>query len=243
MDVYNRKKKESEYRSLNAANAKLSFLKSLTDISLPDQEGPDFVFIDNAGSKIGIEHFYIDISMGSRKNSGVKMTEGEIKKIFNKNHKDIQSHFEEARQEIEEILNRTMREWQNFDYQTFCNNFKVKFNKHFLKIEEYKNRWNLSNIGFLIEFLVPGSEYVVSIESGHPYIQELRDFPITTSIQQILEDALNKLDFIILDTNQHSKNKDSIMLINKENKPQHIFKEFAPLFKGEKGKVILRLTD
>ena len=59
--------KTEEYRSFNAAKDKLPFLKVLTNISQPDQERPDFVFVDNAGNRIGIEHFCIDISMGSRK--------------------------------------------------------------------------------------------------------------------------------------------------------------------------------
>lgn len=59
----------------------------------------------------------------------------------------------------------------------------------------------------------------------------------------MLNDTLDKLDFIILDTNQYPKKKDSIVLIDKENEPKHIFKEFAPLFKGEKGKVIFNIVD
>ncbi len=66
---------------------------------------------------------------------------------------------------------------------------------------------------------------------------------MTTTTWQMLHGALGELDFIILDTNQHTKKKDSIVLIDKENEPQHIFEEFAPLFKGEKGKVSFNITD
>ena len=236
-------KKADEYRSLDAAKKKLHFLKALTDISRPDQERPDFVFIDDASNRIGIEHFRIDISMGSRKNSGIKMTQGEAKKIFKKYHDNIDDHMEEAREDIEKILNCRMREWQNFDYYTFCENFKTKFNDHYSEVEAYRAKWNLSSIGFLIEFLVPDAKYLVSAKGESLHIQELCNFPITTEIWQILNDALDKLDFIILDTNQHSRNKDSIVLIDKENEAQQIFKEFAPLFKGEKGKVSFNITN
>ncbi|MBR3138284.1 hypothetical protein IKG41_03000 [Candidatus Saccharibacteria bacterium] len=235
-------KKADEYRSLDAAKKKLHFLKALMDISRPDQERPDFVFIDDASNRIGIEHFRIDISMGSRKNSGIKMTQGEAKKIFKKYHDNIEDHMEEARGDIEKILNCRMREWQNFDYYTFCENFKTKFNDHYSEVEAYKAKWNLSSIGFLIEFLVPDAKYLVSAKGESLHIQELCDFPITTEIWQILNDSLDKLDFIILDTNQHSRNKDSIVLIDKENEVRQIFKEFAPLFKGEKGKVSFNIT-
>lgn len=235
-------KKSDEYRSFNAAKEKLCFLKTLTDISQPNQESPDFVFVNNVGNRIGIEHFCIDISMGSRNDSGTRETRGKTKEIFDKYHKDIANHLDEARQEIEtKILNPRMREWQNFDYHTFCGNFKAKFNKHFMKIERYKDKWNLSNIGFLIEFLVPGDEYMVSAKGNCLHLQKLRDFPITAITWQMLHGALDKLDFIILDTNQHTKKKDSIVLIDGENEPQHVFEEFAPPFKGEKGKVILKI--
>lgn len=236
-------KKTEEYRSFNASKEKLPFLKALTDISQPDQEGPDFVFVDNIGNRIGIEHFRIDISMGSRKNSGVKITQGETKRIFNKYHRDIENHLEEARQEIETVLNRTMREWQNFDYKAFCIRFKEILEKHYSEVEKYKANWNLSSIGFLIEFLVPGNEYMVSTKGEPLHLQKLCNFPMTTTTWQMLHGALGELDFIILDTNQHTKKKDSIVLIDKENEPQHIFEEFAPLFKGEKGKVSFNITD
>lgn len=236
-------KKADEYRSLDAAKKKLHFLKALTDISRPDQERPDFVFIDDANKRIGIEHFRIDISMGSRKNSGIKMTQGEAKKIFKKYHDNIDDHMEEAREDIEKILNCRMREWQNFDYYTFYENFKTKFNDHYSEVEAYKAKWSLSSIGFLIELLVPDAKYLVSAKGESLHIQELCNFPITTEIWQILNDVLDKLDFIILDTNQHSRNKDSIVLIDKENEAQQIFKEFAPLFKGEKGKVSFNITN
>lgn len=236
-------KKSDEYRSLGAAKEKLPFLKSLTDISQPNQERPDFIFVDKAGNKIGIEHFRIDISMGSRRNSGVKITQGDTKKIFNKYHRNIREHLGEARQEIEAVLNRTMREWQNFDYQVFCARFKEILEDHYLEVEKYKAGWGLSKIGFLIEFLVPGAEYIVSVEGGEPHIQELCDFPITTAIWQILHDALEKLDFIILDTNQYLKKKDSIVLIDKEKEPQRIFEEFSLPSKGRKSKVNFEITN
>lgn len=242
-DIQKSNKKSDEYRSLNAAKEKLPFLKNLTDISQPDQESPDFVFVDNVGNRIGIEHFRIDISMGSRKDSGTKMTQGEAKRIFNKYHDDIENHMDEARESIEKILNCRMREWQNFNHHTFCKNFKTIFNNHYSEVEKYKTKWNLSNIGFLIEFLVPDAKYMVSAKGESLHIQELRNFPITAEVWQILNDALNKLDFIILDTNQHSKNKDGIVLVNEENGVQQIFKEFAPLFKGEKGKVIFNIAN
>ena len=237
-------KKTEEYRSFNASKEKLPFLKALTDISQPDQERPDFVFVDNIGNRIGIEHFRIDISMGSRKNSGVKETQGKAKEIFNKYHKDIKNHIEEARQEIEKkILNPRMREWQNFNYQTFCTRFKEILKEHYSEIEKYKANWNLSNIGFLIEFLVPGNEYMVSTKGEPLHLQKLCNFPMTATTWQMLHGALGELDFIILDTNQHAKKKDSIVLIDKENGPQHIFEEFVPLFKGERGKVTFNIID
>ena len=235
-------KKSDEYRSLNAAKDKLSFLKALTDISQPNQERPDFVFIDNSGNRIGLEHFCIDISMGSRKDSGIKMTQGEAKKIFNKYHNNIENRLDEAREDIEKVLNLRMREWQNFDYHTFCKNFGTKFSNHYSKIEQYKEEWNLHSIGFLIEFLVPDAKYVVSAKGERLHRQELCNFPITTEVWRILKSSLDKLEFIILDTNQYSRNKDSIVLIDEENEPKNIFKEFAPLFKGEKGKVKLSIT-
>lgn len=236
-------KKSEEYRSFNAAKEKLRFLKTLTDVSQTGQESPDFVFIDNDGNRIGIEHFCVDISMGSRKNSGAKETRGKAKEIFNKYHKDIESHLDEARQEIEtKILNPRMREWQNFDYQTFCTRFKEILEEHYSEAKNYKAKWNLSSIGFLIEFLVPDDKYMISVKGEPFHLQKLCDFPITTTIWQLLHDALGKLDFIILDTNQYAKKKDSIVLVDKENEPQRFFEEFTPLFKGEKGKVSLNLT-
>lgn len=131
-------KRSDEHRSLNAAKEKLPSPKVLTYISQPDQEKPDFVFIDNTGNRNGIEHFRIDISIGIRKNSGLKITEGEIKRIFHKYHKDIENHLDEARKEIGTVLNRTMREWQNFNYQTFYIRFNEILEEHYLEVEKYK---------------------------------------------------------------------------------------------------------
>lgn len=49
-------KESEEYRSFNAAKKKLHFLKALTDISQPNQEGLDFVFVstEDIGSVLNI---------------------------------------------------------------------------------------------------------------------------------------------------------------------------------------------
>lgn len=80
----------------------------------------------------------------------MKITQGKTKRIFNKYHKDIWNRIDGIRQEIETtILNRTMREWQNFDYQTFCTHFENKLDHHYSKIEKYKVKWNLFRLNFL----------------------------------------------------------------------------------------------
>ena len=48
--------------------------------------------------------------------------------------------------------------------------------------------------------------------------------------------ALDKLDFIILDTNQYAKKKDSIVLIDEENEPQHVLKNLRHYLKGKEVK-------
>lgn len=236
-------KKSDEYRSPNASKRKLVFLKGLKDISDSNQESPDFVFIDKAGKRIGIEHFAIDISMGSRDGSGIRMTRGKARAIFNKYHKDIENNIDSAREEIEGVLNQRMREFQDFNYHAFCERFNKKFGYHFSKINEYKKKWDLSSIGFLIEFLVSRNDYKISNDGESFRDQILCDFPITVEMMQTFEDALDELDFIILDTYCVSKKKDSIVLINKENSPKNIFKEFAPPFNGERGKVNLYLMN
>ena len=230
-------KKSDEYRSLKASKKELVFLKELKDISDSNQESPDFVFINKSDKRIGIEHFVIDISMGSRDGSGIRMTRGKARTIYNKYHKDIENNIDSAREEIERVLNQRMREFQDFNYCAFCERFNAKFSYHFSKINEYKKKWNLSSMGFLIEFLVSRNDYKISNDGERFHDQKLRDFPIAVEMMQIFEDALDELDFIILDTYWVAKKKDSIVLIDKENRPKNIFKEFAPLFNGEHGKV------
>lgn len=236
-------KKSDEYRSLNASKRKLAFLKGLKDISDSNQESPDFVFVDKANKRIGIEHFVIDISMGSRNGSGIRMTRGKARTIFNKYHKDIENNIDSAREEIEEVLNQRMREFQDFNYCAFCERFNEKFGYHFSRINEYKKKWDLSSIGFLIEFLVSRNDYKISNDGECFHDQILRDFPITVEMMQTFEGALDELDFIILDTYWVAKKKDSIVLIDKENRPKNIFKEFAPPFNGEQGKVSLDISN
>lgn len=236
-------KKSDEYRSLNASKRKLVFLKGLKDVSDSNQESPDFVFVDEAGKRIGIEHFVIDISMGSRDGSGIRMTRGKARTIYNKYHKDIENNIDSAREEIEGVLNQRMREFQDFNYRAFCERFNAKFGYHFSRINEYKKKWGLSSIGFLIEFLVSRNDYKISNDGERFHDQILRDFPITVEVMQTFEGALDELDFIILDTYWVAKKKDSIVLINKENRPKNIFKEFAPPFNSERGKVNLCLIN
>lgn len=241
-DAWRKDKKNVEYRSLNAATANLNFLKTLTDISPPNQEKPDFIFANEANSRIGIEHFCIDISMGSRKNSGAKISQSTIRDIYERYHGNIINQENGAISDIEDMLNRLVKDWQKFDYQTFCNNFKRVFNEHYLKVEEYKTNSNLTSIGFLIEFLVPNPTYKISIKGEPLHIQELQDFPITTEMWEIMNESLRKLNFIILDTNHYARKKDSIVLVDKETTPR-IVSEFAPPLKGENGKAKLRLIN
>lgn len=241
--TWKKDKKPIEYRSLNAAKSKLRFLKSLTDVSSPNQENPDFVFIDNVNHRIGIEHFCIDISMGSRKNSGTRISQSTIRQIYEKYHGNIISRENSAIFDMETMLNRLVKDWQNFKYQTFCNNFKRVFDDHYLKIEKYKAESRLTNIGFLIEFLVPNSVYKISSNGEPLHLQELHDFPLTSELWQLLHRSLNNLDFIIIDTNQFTKNKDNILWIDKETSPKKLIKEFAPPLKGENGKAKLRLAN
>lgn len=236
-------KKFDEYRSLNASKRKLVFLKRLKDISDSNQESPDFVFVNAADKRIGIEHFVIDISMGSRDGSGIRMMRGKSRTIFNKYHKDIENNIDSARVEIEGVLNQRMREFQDFNYYAFCERFNEIFDYHFSRINEYKKKWNLSSIGFLIEFLVFCNDYKISNDGESFHDQILRDFPITAEMMQTFKDALGELNFIILDTYWVTKKKDSIVLIDKENRPKNIFKEFAPLFNGEQGKVSLDISN
>lgn len=241
-DTWGKDKKNTEYRSLNAATANLDFLKSLTDTSSPNQEKPDFVFTNEANTRIGIEHFCVDISMGSRKNSGTKKSQSALRDIYERYHGNIINQESGALSDIENMLNRLVMDWQKFDCHTFCDNFKRVFNEHYSKIEEYKTNSNLTSIGFLIEFLVPNPTYKISIKGEPLHIQELHDFPITTEMWEIMNESFRKLDFIILDTNHFARKKDSIVLVNKETTPR-IVSEFAPLLKGENGKVKLRLIN
>lgn len=233
-------KKTIEYRSLNAAKSELTYLKSLVDVSLPNQEKPDFVFIDNNNNRIGIEHFCIDISMGSRKDSGTKKYQSTTISIYEKYRKNILEQENDALSDMEHMLNCLVKDWQKFNYSTFCNNFKRVFDEHYFKVEEYKANSNLSNIGFLIEFLVPNLFYKVSNRGEALHIQELNDFPITEEMWQIMKDSLDALDFIILDTNQFARKKDSVLLVDRIKTPK-IISEFAPPLKGENGKVTLML--
>ena len=239
-DTWKNNKKSIEYRSLNAAVTNLNFLKALTDISTPDQEKPDFVLIDKVNNRIGIEHFCIDISMGSRKNSGARISQSTIRYIYEKYHGNIINQENGALSEIEDMLSRLVKDWQNFNYQTFCDNFKRVFNEHYSKVGEYKTNSNLTSIGFLIEFLVPNPTYKISIKGEPLHVQELHDFPITAEMWQILNESLRKLDFIILDTNHFARKKDSIVLVDKETTLK-IVSEFAPPLKGKNGKAVLKL--
>lgn len=171
------------------------------------------------------------------------MTRGKARAIFNKYHKDIENNIDSAREEVEGVLNQRMRGFRDFNYCAFCERFNAKFGHHFLKINEYKKKWNLSGVGFLIELLVSRNNYKISNDGERFHDQILRDFPTTAEMMQTFENALDELDFIILDTYCVAKKQDSIVLINKENRPRNIFKEFAPPFNGEQGKVNLYVLD
>ena len=213
-------KKSAEYRSLNAAAVKLDFLKQLKDMSLPGQEKPDFVFIDKEDHRIGIEHFLIDISMGHRNNSNTKIIAHKTRRLFKKYHQDIANRTDEAANEIERMINSHIKDWQNFDYSTFIKNLKRIFDSHYSRIDVYRRNSNLDSIGFLIGFFTPDATYLVSRNGESLHMQKLKNFPITTDMWRILRDALSKLDFIILDTYQTLKKKDSILLINKDTPPR-----------------------
>ena len=232
-DTWKNDKKIAEYRSFNAVKTEVKFLNDLVDISSENQEQPDFVLIDNDGYRIGLEHFCIDISMGSRNDSLTKKMQYITRSIYEKYHGNIISRENNALLDIGDMLDLAAKNWHSFEYQRFCDNFERIFNEHYLKVKEYKRKSKLYKIGFLVEFLVPNSSYKVSFNGEPLSFRTLKHFPITNEMWGVLQKSFKSVDFIVLDTNQFAVGEDSVVYLDKNSSPTTLIKEFAPPLKGE----------
>ena len=150
----NKNSKELESRCLSI----LAEISDFPEISyeLIDSERPDFLSKEKNyenKSKIGIEHFTVDL-FSDEKGSKSRIQNSTISKKVEEYQNNPSLLNEDSKNGkslkwIEDNFNYFMNMPNNFEYKQFKNNFKRVFYKHYNKIKDYKKE--CEKIGFLIE--------------------------------------------------------------------------------------------
>ncbi len=199
-----------QYVEKHMNNKSRRYFKSLFPLnySAIQSERPDFV-VNTESSSYAVEHFMIDFCYDGPQNdqSQSRRAQHNIHDIYTKYHdpgigtiKDCD--VEEAVHDVENEMNRIVNLSQSFNYEIFIERFRMVFQEHYKKLQNYRSNAEImqDNVrtGFLIDFhrdtllikaLLNG--VVVSFMGG------TKEFPITHDILHIFEYAKG-LDFIIL---------------------------------------------
>lgn len=183
-------------------------IKNINSFDIKEQERPDFV-LRKDDCAYGIEHFMVDFCYDGINNnqSKSKLSRRDSRDIYHKYHNDEvgleNEDVENARKDMEKFINHNSNISLSFEYDRFVDGFKKAFDKHYTKIDEYKENSFLKGIcnkmGFLIEFHCDTFMINAYIDGNPIYFRNTKNmpFPLTKDIVNIFRKA-DKLDFIIL---------------------------------------------
>lgn len=159
-------------------------------------ERPDFII-----GSVGLEHFLVDVITDNcsinRKQSNLIQN----KVMYYKEHPDVLDEdvmSDKALSYVQDVINKQICGISTFDYQTFADNFKRVYYKHYKNIHIYRRKCD--RLGFLIEipYIKPiGTESYVIIDNNKKREQRIKTIPITKNMIECFKCADN-VDFIII---------------------------------------------
>lgn len=151
-----------------------------------------------------VDYFYDGISKNQSKS---KLEVKELRKIYNNYHDDENgiddSNIPHAVSDIQEYMNRIANYHKYFDYKSYIDGFINSYQKHYIRIPEYRKNKLLDNhkpkMGFLIEFHCDTLGVMAEYNGSKVLFNTLGDcqFPMTKDVIYIIEES-KELDFVII---------------------------------------------